>query len=361
MGVVSNHTSIDKRGRHLIQVLKDSAVFVHTIFAPEHGFKGDLANGEIVKSDKKQRIISLYGKHKKPKRSDLKQLDVILYDIQDVGCRFYTYISTLGYVMEACAETGTDLIVLDRPTIFRGDRVEGTVIKPAFYSFVGMFPIPVVYGLTIGEFALATKGEKWMKSMDRLNLTVIELLNWDRKKYYQTKRFLPPSPNIPDPETAHLYASLCYLEGTNVSEGRGTEAPFKQFGAPWLKPKQLIRYLKPYSQVLSFKEVQFTPKAIPGKAYKPKFENRVCKGIRISLKDEEAFLSQQFAVDLLRGLKKLHPKAFKVDRKTHFERLMGDSYLSTHLHREDYVNLYKLKIQKDESMFQAVREKYLLY
>ena len=135
VGIVANHTSIDKFGRHIIKILDDSSVFVSTIFAPEHGFKGDLANGKYVKSDLSNRIISLYGKHKKPTKSDLKNIDVLIYDIQDVGARFYTYISTLGYVMEACAETNTKLIVLDRPSLLSGERVEGTVLDKKYYSF----------------------------------------------------------------------------------------------------------------------------------------------------------------------------------------------------------------------------------
>lgn len=362
VGIVANHTSIDKFGRHLIKILDDSSIFVTTIFAPEHGFKGDLANGKYVKSDLSKRIISLYGKHKKPSPSDLKNIDILIYDIQDLGARFYTYISTLGYVMEACAETNTRLIVLDRPTLLSGERVEGTVLNEKYYSFIGMYPIPVIYGLTIGEFAKTVQGENWMNSMHHLKLDVIELNNWDRTNSFKLNRFIPPSPNIPSIETAHLYASLCYLEGTNVSEGRGTNLPFRQIGAPWFKAQAFIKELKKmHSKTVKFQETTFIPRTIKGKAWKPKFENEACSGVKFTLKDINKFQSQQFGISVLHALQIVHPERFKIDRQQHFERLIGSSYITTHLDRADYISLFRLKIQKDESMFQTVREKYMMY
>ncbi|HSH19822.1 MAG TPA: DUF1343 domain-containing protein, partial [Draconibacterium sp.] len=225
VALVVNHTSMVKNV-HIVDFLLGENVKVEKIFAPEHGFRGDASAGEEIKDgiDSKRGIpvISLYGQTKKPTAEHLKNLDILIFDIQDVGCRFYTYISTLHLVIEACAENNLKLIVLDRPNP-NGDYIAGPVLKPGFESFVGMDPIPVVHGCTVGELAFMINGEKWHNSKKKCDLQVIPVQNYA----HLTKYELPvrPSPNLPNYLSVRLYPSLCFFEATSVSVGRGTDFP----------------------------------------------------------------------------------------------------------------------------------------
>lgn len=262
VGLVVNQTSMIRK-THLVDSLKKFNISIRAIFAPEHGFRGDHGAGVNIKSGKDPRtgikVISLYGNHKKPTADDLKDIDIMVFDIQDVGARFYTYISTLHYVMEACAENKKLLIVLDRPNP-NGFYVDGPVLDKKFQSFVGMHPVPVVHGLTIGEYAMMINGEKWLKDGLHCNLKVVRLKGYD----HNTRYILPekPSPNLPTQASIYLYPSLCFFEGTNYSVGRGTNRPFECVG-------------KPENTTGDFK---FTPKAIPGVAENPPYKNQLCKG-----------------------------------------------------------------------------------
>ena len=233
VGVVANQTSIIDNGTHLIDTLMSRGVIVVKIFTPEHGFRGTADEGASIASgiDEKTRIslISLYGKNKKPTAEQLQGIDVLMFDLQDVGCRFYTYISTMTYVMEAASENNIPVIVLDRPNP-NGFYVDGPVLEKENASFVGLHCVPIVYGLTIGEFALMVNGERWLNDGIQCNLTVIPLGNYDRNAIYKLP--VKPSPNLPNWESVYLYPSLCLFEGTVISVGRGTETPFQVYGHP---------------------------------------------------------------------------------------------------------------------------------
>jgi uncharacterized protein YbbC (DUF1343 family) len=236
-----NHTSdpkkttISRETVHLVDFLLDQKINVQKIFAPEHGFRGTADAGELIKDGKDTKtrlpIISLYGDNKKPKPEQLAGIDILLFDLQDVGARFYTYISSLHYIMEACAENNIQLIILDRPNP-NGSIVDGPILEKEFTSFIGMHPIPTLHGMTIGEYGKMINGEKWLKNGIQCNLKVIPCLNYKRDMFYSLP--VKPSPNLPNDQAINLYASICLFEGTNVSSGRGTEKQFQIYGSPYL-------------------------------------------------------------------------------------------------------------------------------
>ncbi|RMF21043.1 MAG: DUF1343 domain-containing protein, partial [Bacteroidetes bacterium] len=232
VGLVVNHTS-RVGARHLVDTLTALGIEVRKVFAPEHGFRGTADAGERIEDgvDARSgaRIVSLYGRKKKPAPEDLADLDIVVYDIQDVGARFYTYISTMHYVMEACAENAKPFLLLDRPNP-NGHYVDGPVLDPAFRSFVGMHPIPVVYGMTPGELARMILGEGWLNTSRPLDLTVIPCENYSHRSFYELP--VPPSPNLPNMRSVYLYPSLCFFEATAASVGRGTDLQFQVVGAP---------------------------------------------------------------------------------------------------------------------------------
>ena len=235
VGVVSNQTGVLSNNTHLVDFLVSNAIQVQKIFAPEHGFRGTADAGELIIDGKDTKtglpIISLYGANKKPKPEQLEGIDILVFDIQDVGARFYTYISSLHYIMEACAENNIPLLVLDRPNP-NGYIIDGPILEKEYSSFVGMHPVPVLYGMTIGEYAQMINGEKWLKESLQCNLKVIPCVDYDRNaSYHITER---PSPNLPNDHAINLYASLCFFEGTNVSVGRGTDKQFQIYGSPYL-------------------------------------------------------------------------------------------------------------------------------
>ena len=241
VGVVSNQTGVLTNKTHLVDFLLANAINIEKIFAPEHGFRGTADAGELIVDGKDTKtglpIISLYGANKKPKPEQLEGIDILVFDIQDVGARFYTYISSLHYVMEACAENNIPLLVLDRPNP-NGFIIDGPILEKEFTSFVGMHPVPVLYGMTIGEYAQMINGENWLhSSIDtgqalQCNLTVIPCVQYDRNASYAILE--KPSPNLPNDQSINLYASLCFFEGTNVSSGRGTDKQFQIYGSPFL-------------------------------------------------------------------------------------------------------------------------------
>ncbi len=271
IAVVGNHTSLIGE-THIVDSLLCYGVDISGVFAPEHGFRGEVDAGTYVDDDFDAKtgvpIVSLYGKHKKPTSEDLEGVDLVLFDIQDVGVRFYTYISTLHYVMEACAENNVPLLVLDRPNP-NGGYVDGPILEEEHSSFIGMHPIPVVYGMTIGELAQMINGEGWLTKAKKCDLTVIPCSNYYHGKFY----FLPvsPSPNLPNNHAIWLYPSTCFFEGTVISEGRGTMMPFEVFGHPDLPG-----------------DFSYTPLSIPGMSTHPKLEGVECHGkdLRTFVPDE---------------------------------------------------------------------------
>lgn len=269
IGIVANPTSLVS-GVHLVDTLLSLKVKIGCVFAPEHGFRGEAEAGETVSSgiDKKSgvKVFSLYGDQKKPSDESLRGIDILVFDIQDVGARFYTYINTLQYVMEAAAKHQLPILVLDRPNP-HGNYFDGPVLDTAERSFVGLQQIPIVHGLTVGEYASMLNGEYWLADSLQCNLQVISMLNWDRNKIYRLP--IAPSPNLPNDRAIRLYPSLCLFEGTNVSLGRGTNLPFQCYGFP-NNPNG---------------NFNFTPRSIPGKSLRPPHENVLCRGYDLSTTD----------------------------------------------------------------------------
>jgi uncharacterized protein YbbC (DUF1343 family) len=270
IAIVANQTSI-AGGTHLVDNLVAKGINIKAIFAPEHGFR-DLADaGATIENGKDSKtglpIISLYGKHVKPSAEDLKDVDAVLFDIQDVGTRFYTYISTLHYVLEACAENNIKFIVLDRPNP-NGFYFDGNILDTTFRSFVGMDPVPIVHGMTVGEYASMLNGEGWLKKGVKCDLEVIKCLNYTHKTLYELP--VKPSPNLPNYTSVLLYPSICFFEGTHVSLGRGTAFPFQVYGSPLLPDRGF----------------SFTPESVPG-AMNPPFKGIKCFGadLRNAAKD----------------------------------------------------------------------------
>ncbi len=275
VAVVVNHSSTFRDSIHLVDYLIHRGIDVKRIFAPEHGYLGKAGAGESVADGKDEQknidVVSLYGKKKKPSANDFKDIDVVVFDIQDVGVRFYTYISTLTYVMDRAGEVGVDVIVLDRPNPHR-HYVDGPVLDTTtFKSFVGLHPVPVVYGLTIGEYATMVNGEKWINNPCALN--VVYCRNYNVMERYELP--IPPSPNLPNQNAIRLYPSLCFFEGTPVSVGRGTDLPFQVVGAPWF----------------SEGDFHFTPQPNEG-APNPKFNGEQCRGFNLTT-FSEAFLDKE--------------------------------------------------------------------
>ena len=234
-GIVTNQTGILTKEKHLVDFLLEQHINLQKIYAPEHGFRGTADAGELIVDGKDTKtnlpIISLYGNNKKPKPEQLEGIDILVFDLHDVGARFYTYISSLHYVMEACAENNIPLLVLDRPNP-NGTIIDGPILEKEYKSFVGMHEIPVLHGMTIGEYAKMINGEKWLKDGIQCNLTVIQCLNYSHDMKYGLP--VKPSPNLPNDQSINLYASLCFFEGANVSLGRGTEKQFQIYGSPFL-------------------------------------------------------------------------------------------------------------------------------
>lgn len=241
-----NIVDYKKSQTHVVDFLLEKNIDIQKIFAPEHGFRGTADAGEHVVDGKDSKtglpIVSLYGDNKKPKPEQLSGIDIMVFDLQDVGARFYTYISSLHYIMEACAENNIPLLLLDRPNP-NGSIVDGPILEPAFTSFVGMHPIPLLHGMTIGEYAKMINGEKWLKNGIQCKLTVIPCIYYNRKMNYSVP--VKPSPNLPNDQAVNLYASLCLFEGTNVSVGRGTEKQFQIYGSPFLPKSDFSFVPKP--------------------------------------------------------------------------------------------------------------------
>jgi uncharacterized protein YbbC (DUF1343 family) len=279
IGVVGNQSSLIG-STHLVDSLLSTKQQVVKVFSPEHGFRGTADAGAHIESGVDEKtglpIVSLYGNNKKPTANQLQGIDILLFDIQDVGARFYTYISTLQYVMEAAAENSIPLVVLDRPNP-NGHYVDGPILDSAYRSFVGMHPIPIVHGMTIGEYAQMINGQQWLKNGVQCQLTVITMQGYSRTMPYDLP--IKPSPNLPNAQAVNLYPSLCLFEGTNVSVGRGTDLPFQHYGAPYLK-----------------NDYFFIPKSGEGAKY-PKHEGQKCYGKDLSQFPKLSQLDLSYLID----------------------------------------------------------------
>lgn len=345
VGMVVNQTSVIG-STHLVDTLRSLKVKVTTIFAPEHGFRGDHSAGAKIKSSVDERtglpVVSLYGKNYKPTPEMMKKVDVIIFDIQDVGARFYTYISTLHYVMEACAEHKKTLIVLDRPNP-NGFYVDGPVLDMKYKSFVGMHPIPIVHGMTIGEYAGMINGQKWLKDSLVCKLTVITMKNWN----HATKYILPikPSPNLPTPESIALYPSLCLFEGTTYSLGRGTDKPFECIG----KPEN------------THGTYYFTPQSIKGVAENPPCLNKACRGYLLTDYAKNVLpLSPQLNISWLIDMYQQDQQKDKFFIPF-FNQLAGNNQLMQQIKDGVSENDIRKSWEPALSQFKRIRKKYMLY
>ena len=345
IAVVANHTSrIGKT--HLVDSLVSLGVNVKLIFAPEHGFRGTAGTGENSDNtvDKKTGIpiISLYGKHQQPSAKDLLGIDIVVFDIQDVGVRFYTYMSTLHYVMEGCAENKKVLLLLDRPNP-NGFYVDGPMLDKKFTSFVGMDAVPIVHGCTLGEIAKMINGEHWLSNNLQCNLTVINCDNYHHKDLYELP--IKPSPNLTNMSAVYLYPSLGLFEGTEISVGRGTDKPFQMIGYPGFKDGK----------------ISFTPKTIPQMATHPPYENKECRGIDIKLFGEN-YIRNTKSVYLfwLKEFYDSYPNK-KLFFNSMFDQLAGSSVLRNQItNGMDEVTIHK-SWEADLKVYKAMRKKYLLY
>lgn len=326
IGLITNHTGRLSNGEYLVDVLLSRGINVVALFGPEHGIRGEAAAGEKVADAKDVKtgipVFSLYGSTRKPTPAMLQDVDVLVYDIQDVGVRFYTYISTMGLAMEAAAERGIPFIVLDRPNPLGGELVDGPMMEDSLTSFVGMYPLPVVYGLTCGELALMIKGEGWLGKQKECDLTVIPMEGWRRSmRWEETKlRWIPPSPNIPTPHVALIYPATCIIEATNVSEGRGTDRPFATIGAPFVDGEILSDAMNGLGLAgVMFHPASFTPTT-------SKFKGVRCSGVSIEVSDPSVYEPSRIAVYLLHQLRALYPDQFNLSRSS-FLRLMGSAWV----------------------------------
>jgi len=342
VGVVGNQTSIIGE-THLVDTLLSLGVDVRRIYTPEHGFRGTADAGAKVNSGKDEKtglpIVSLYGKNKKPTAEMLQGIDVILFDLQDVGVRFYTYISTMSYVMEAAAENDIPVIVLDRPNP-NGFYVDGPVLKTENKSFVGMHEVPVVYGMTIGEYAKMVNGEGWLKGDITCNLTVIPINNYNRHAIYELP--IKPSPNLPNWESVYLYPTLCFFEGSIVSVGRGTGTPFQVYGHPSMRGSYT-----------------FTPKSSSG-ASKPLLEGQRCRGENlVEFAHDYAYNDNQLHLEwVIDAYQQLKDNGFFKD---YFRLLAGDKQLQRDIEYGKRVDEIRASWQDDLDAFKAIRAKYLMY
>jgi uncharacterized protein YbbC (DUF1343 family) len=344
VAVVANQTSMVGR-THLVDKLLSIGINIKLIFAPEHGFR-DLADaGENIESGKDQltgiRLISIYGSHLKPTAEELKGIDVVIFDIQDVGARFYTYISTLHYIMESCAENHIKCLVLDRPNP-NGYYVDGNILDTAYSSFVGMDPVPVVHGMTVGEYAEMINGEGWLRNGLKCDLSVIKCVNYTHKTLYELP--VKPSPNLPNLTSVYLYPSLCFFEGTAISLGRGTSFPFQVFGSPDLPDRGF----------------SFIPQSVPG-AKNPPLLGIKCFGmdLRDAIKKKLVPVSE-INLDWVIKAYKDFPQRDKFFTP-YFDTLAGGPILREQIQKGMTAEQIKATWKEGLEKFAKIRERYLLY
>ncbi len=339
-GLVVNHTAA-VNNKHLADTLYSLNINIKKIFAPEHGFRGSRPDGETIKDGVDTKtgipIVSIYGSNKKPSFQQLQDVDVLIFDIQDVGTRFYTYISTMHYIMETCAEQNKKLIILDRPNP-NGSYIDGPILEKEFQSFVGIHPIPIVHGLTVGELAQMINGEKWLANGVQSDVTVIKMKNWKHDDVYNLP--IKPSPNLPSDQSIKLYPSLCLFEGTVISVGRGTLNPFEKIGNPKLKNM-------PY---------QFTPVAIDTMSTNPPFKNEVCYGMDLSTVTVPSKLDLHYLLAMYQA----YPEKEKFFT-SYFSKLAGTKSLQDQITKGFTEDQIRASWKSALDAYKKMRENYLLY
>ena len=364
IGIVVNPASVNRYIEATLDLLLKNAVEVKAIFGPQHGLYAETQANMIEWDgfiDKRTGIpvYSLYGKVRKPQPEMLKEIDTLVFDLPDVGARYYTFIWTLGLCMQACAEQQKRIVILDRPNPINGVKVEGPVIDPEFSSFVGMYPIAVRHGMTVGELALLFNDEFGIKCQ----LEVVKMEGWRRSMWFDDTGlpWIMPSPNMPTLDTATVYPGMCLLEGTNLSEGRGTTRPFEIFGAPWLDPYLLKEKLEreDFSGIF-FRSLCFVPTF-------NKWKDELCRGIQIHVTDREQFLPFEIALAIVKYSRELHPDSFRwnappyeyEENKLPFDIIAGTDRLRKMMNKElkDICKSW----QKELTEFKIMRKKHLLY
>ncbi len=345
IAVVANHTSMISN-THLVDSLVKSGFEIKKVFSPEHGFRGKSEAGAKINNqiDKKTGlpIISLYGKHKKPTKDDLKDIDIVVFDIQDVGARFYTYISTMTFVMQACAENNLPLIILDRPNP-NGFYVDGPVLEKDYSSFVGLHTIPIVHGMTIAEYADMINSEGWLENNAKCELKIVKLDGYDHSMIYKLP--FKPSPNLPNWESVYLYPSLCLFEGTVVSIGRGTDFPFQVYGHP----------------ELLLQNFSFTPESKSGESINPKLKGKKCYGENLkdyanNYKKNPTNINLSWIIDSFNSLNKENDFF-----TNYFDKLAGNSKLRKQIIDGKTEKEIRNSWKQDLKKFKKIRKKYLLY
>ncbi len=370
LGLVVNHTArVDSL--HLGDIVQQvEGVTLGAFYSPEHGIRGDADAGAEIADGIDQKtgvpVYSIYGKTRKPTQESLEGIDALVYDIQDIGSRFYTYISTLGYAMQAAAEAGIPFYVLDRPNPLNGQYVSGFVRREGYASFVGLYPIPVVHGLTVGELAQLIKGEALLEGLENLDLRIIEMEGWDRATRWPAlnRTWRPTSPNIPDFETALIYPGTCYFEAVEASEGRGTYTPFKHVGAAWADGEALAATLNAYNLPgVRFSSTSFTPRSIEGMSSNPPFKDELQQGVEIEVTDIDAFEPVEVGMYIVHAFYQQAP----ADKKGAFinERWMGllagTDVMQKMLEAGNGPDEIVAAWQEEVAAFKQLRSAYLLY
>lgn len=361
VGIITNHTAYNSSGQYIVDVFRNMGnVTITALFSPEHGIYGIEEAGRKIESGTETTyqlpIYSLYGKARKPTREMLGNIDILVFDIQDVGARFYTYIYTMSLAMEAAAECGKRFVVLDRPNPINGIQVEGNILERQYASFVGLYPIPVRHGMTAGELARMFNEQGWLKNGVKADLVVITMKNWRRSMWYNQTglSFIKPSPNMVSLETATVYPGLCLLEGTNVSEGRGTPLPFTQFGAPWIDSRSLAVELNKLDLPgIRFRPVSFTPVI-------SKYKEQQCKGIKIIITDRDLLEPYFSGVLVVNKIYHMYPDKFQWKTR-HFDRLCGTSAIREAITNRSPLEKLREIWQADLKSFLKIRDKYLMY
>ncbi|MBD3378692.1 DUF1343 domain-containing protein [candidate division KSB1 bacterium] len=365
VGLITNHTAIDHQKRHAADLLNEHIDLV-ALYAPEHGIRGQSEAGERIESGVDPvtgiPLYSLYGKTRKPTPDMLKGVEALVFDIQDIGTRFYTYISTLYHCMQAAAEQNIPFYILDRPNPISGAIVEGPVLDLEFQSFVGIHKIPLRHGMTVGELAQMFAGEGWIGS-DSVVLTVIPVQNWKRDMFFDETGlpWVKPSPNIIDLQTALVYPGTGLLEGTNVSEGRGTMQPFRLFGAPWISAEQLQSHLEQFSlKGVTIQDTSFTPTSLPGMSTHPKYLDQPCSGIFLTVNEMSDWRAVDFGIHLLCSLRDLYPDSVKI-KATWLNKLLGTNEITERIINGESANEIISSWSLELTAFMQKREPYLLY
>jgi len=367
VGIATNHTAKNAKGEHIVDLIHDTGIKVQAIFGPEHGFRGIEDAGELVEDNVDVKtgapVYSLYGKTRKPTPEMLKNVDVLIFDIQDIGARFYTYISTMGYIMEAGAENNIPVYIFDRPNPI-GRIAEGPIIEQDLYSGVGRYPIPIRHGLTVGELAMMIKDKGWINDADKLELHVVECKGWDPEKpYTETKMdWINPSPNIRNVNEALVYPGTCLFEATNFSEGRGSEKPFEWVGAPFVNSGELVDELKKRNiPGIEIEAISYTPTCPADAYYKPKYNGVLCHGVALTVTDPVNFKSVEFGVHLIDVLIQLYPDKFVITRPVWMNKLWGNrdafDMFSDQKPADEIIKTYEQEL----AQFVKIRDQYLLY